>query len=315
MAEKSKEQYYLPPPKLGKWEGFSKFVWDSDSSQFLGRTGASWAKIFIFYIIFYAALSGFFAAMLAVFYQTLNTKSPKWRLDESIIGTNPGLGFRPMPPESNVESTLIWYKGNDENNHKYWTEEIDRFLEEYKKPGLAPNVGQNKVICDYNNPPADGKVCDVPIKDWRPCTTEDGYNYKKAAPCIFLKLNKIFDWMPEFYNDSSSLPNNMPEDLKNHIENNKKPAELNTVWVSCEGENPADIEHVGPIQYIPRRGFPGYYYPFRNYEGYLSPILAVFFERPKTGVLINIECKAWAKNIHHDRQERRGSVHFELMID
>lgn len=34
-----------------------------------------------------------------------------------------------MPPESNVESTLIWYKGNDEKNWKYWADEIDRFLE------------------------------------------------------------------------------------------------------------------------------------------------------------------------------------------
>lgn len=33
------------------------------------------------------------------------------------------------------------------------------------------------------------------------------------------------------------------------------------------------------------------------------------------GVLINIECKAWARNIKHDRADRRGSVHFELMID
>lgn len=33
------------------------------------------------------------------------------------------------------------------------------------------------------------------------------------------------------------------------------------------------------------------------------------------GVLINIECKAWAHNIIHDRFERRGSVHFELMVD
>lgn len=39
-----------------------------------------------------------------------------------------GLGFRPMPPESNVESTLIWYKSTDKNNIKYWTEEIDKFL-------------------------------------------------------------------------------------------------------------------------------------------------------------------------------------------
>lgn len=34
-----------------------------------------------------------------------------------------------MPPESNVESTLIWYKGSDPKNYKYWTEEIDKFLE------------------------------------------------------------------------------------------------------------------------------------------------------------------------------------------
>lgn len=40
-----------------------------------------------------------------------------------------GLGFRPMPPESNVESTLIWFKGSNPDNYKYWTEEIDRFLE------------------------------------------------------------------------------------------------------------------------------------------------------------------------------------------
>jgi hypothetical protein len=34
-----------------------------------------------------------------------------------------------MPPESNVESTLIWYRGNDERNYKYWTEELDKFLQ------------------------------------------------------------------------------------------------------------------------------------------------------------------------------------------
>lgn len=56
--------------------------------------------------------------------------------------------------------------------------------------------------------------------------------------------------------------------------------QLNTVWVSCEGENPADIENVGPIQYFPRRGFPGYFYPFENSEGYLSPLVAVHLERP-----------------------------------
>lgn len=56
---------------------------------------------------------------------------------------------------------------------------------------------------------------------------------------------------------------------------------MNTVWISCEGENPADQENIGPINYLPFRGFPGYFYPYENSEGYLSPLVAVHFQRPK----------------------------------
>lgn len=54
------------------------------------------------------------------------------------------------------------------------------------------------------------------------------------------------------------------------------------VWVSCDGENPADKEYLGPIIYYPKdiQGFPGYYFPYLNSEGYLSPLVAVKFERP-----------------------------------
>lgn len=44
-------------------------------------------------------------------------------------------------------------------------------------------------------------------------------------------------------------------------------------------------------------------------------LLMNMFRSFPAGVLINIECKAWAKNILYDRYERRGSVHFELMVD
>ncbi|KAH9636183.1 hypothetical protein HF086_007135 [Spodoptera exigua] len=35
----------------------------------------------------------------------------------------------------------------------------------------------------------------------------------------------------------------------------------------------------------------------------------------RAGILINIECRAWARNIKYDRRERLGVVHFELMIE
>ncbi|XP_076233155.1 sodium/potassium-transporting ATPase subunit beta-2 [Calliopsis andreniformis] len=317
MEGKKVEQFYTPPPKLGKWEGFKVFLWNSETGQFLGRTGASWAKILLFYVIFYAVLAGFFGAMLTVFYQTLDPNAPKWQLDKSLIGSNPGLGFRPMPPASNVESTLIWYKASDQGNFLHWTQELDKFLEEYQKPAGSANGAQKRMVCDYGKPPAPGKVCDVDMTNWGKCTKQNQYGYSKSAPCIFLKLNKIFGWEPVYYNDTKNLPSTMPADLQEHIkqEADADSNRLATVWVSCAGENPADIENMGAIQYIPSRGFPGYYFPFTNTPGYLSPLVAVFFERPKYGVLINIECKAWAHNIIHDRFERRGSVHFELMVD
>ena len=77
----------------------------------------------------------------------------------------------------------------------------------------------------------------------------------------------------------------MPEALKRHIQDLKRedPRQLNTIWVSCEGENPADQENIGPIQIIPRQqGFPGFYYPYENAEGYLSPLVAVHFMRPRS---------------------------------
>jgi Sodium / potassium ATPase beta chain. len=50
--------------------------------------------------------------------------------------------------------------------------------------------------------------------------------------------------------------------------------------VSCEGENPADVENMGTLSYYPWKGFPGYFFPFQNTEGYLAPVIAVHFESP-----------------------------------
>ncbi|XP_037928238.1 sodium/potassium-transporting ATPase subunit beta-2 isoform X2 [Teleopsis dalmanni] len=299
------------PFKLGK------FLYNSDNGTVMARDSESWAKIGVFYTAFYGVLAALVAICMWAFFQTLDPRIPKWTLESSIIGTNPGLGFRPLPPEDNVESTLIWYKGTQHENYKHWTDSLDKFLDVYKVPGLTPGRGQNIYNCDYNQPPPKGQVCDVDIKSWLPCVKENNYSYHKSSPCVFLKLNKIYGWIPEYYNDSRTLPKEMPKNLKEYISNveTTENHKMNTIWVSCEGENPADQENIGPVDYLPIRGFPGYFYPYQNSEGYLSPLVAVHFQRPKNGIIINIECKAWARNIVHDRKERIGSVHFELLID
>lgn len=91
----------------------------------------------------------------------------------------------------------------------------------YRRRGEEVVGSQNRQHCDYDSRPSEGKVCEIDISSYNPCTTDNEYNYKKSAPCIFLKLNKIFNWKPDFYNDTNKLPKSMPEDLKTHILNEK----------------------------------------------------------------------------------------------
>lgn len=316
MADKDKEQYYAPPPKRSTGEQIRQFLWNSETHQFLGRTAGSWAKILLFYLIFYLILCIYWGGLWMIFDKiAINPSRPKFMLKESLIGNNPGLGYRPMPSEEYVESALIWFKQSD-YGFVNWTNQIGKFLEPYNKISKDPLLSNNVQNCSYDNPKAPGKVCRVPLDRMQPCN-QQFYKYDAGSPCIFLKLNKIYNWVPDFYNDTNHLPEKMPQELKNKIREKAKdnPKELNTVWISCGGENAADKEHIGIIHMFPQHGFPGFYFPFSNEHGYLSPLVAVWFQNPARGVLINVECKAWAKNIIYDRHDRRGSVHFELMID
>ncbi|CAH0726363.1 unnamed protein product, partial [Brenthis ino] len=306
----------MPKPKIQEFEfetkpsrktakqKFSDFIFDENTGAVLGRTPESWVLVAIFAICMATFLQHF-----------VNPRVPRLQQESSLIGTSPGLGFRPLPPD--VRSTLIWYKGTGYDSYKYWEDQLKDFLSVYKRKGQTAGAGEHIHPCKFNATTPPGKVCDVDVSGLKPCVEENHFSFHKSSPCIFLKLNRIYGWVPEFYDGIENLPEDMPVDLKSHIKNityyNSKLA--NMVWVSCHGETPADQENIGPISYFPFQGFPGYYYPYNNAEGYLSPLVAVHLQRPRTGILINIECRAWAKNIKYNRRERLGVVHFELMIE
>lgn len=60
-------------------------------------------------------------------------------------------------------------------------------------------------------------MCDFDVRLWGECSPDKHFNYHRNAPCIFLKLNRIYGWIPEFYNDTNALPEDMPSTLKDHI--------------------------------------------------------------------------------------------------
>lgn len=63
------------------------------------------------------------------------------------------------------------------------------------------------------------------IQQFAGCSPQNAYGYNKTRPCVFLKLNKIFRWVPEFYDDPMDLPEDMPTQLKAHIKE-VKPLEV-----------------------------------------------------------------------------------------
>jgi sodium/potassium-transporting ATPase subunit beta len=174
--------------------------------------------------------------------------------------------------------------------------------------------------CKRGQQPEKGKFCPFNYKDLFQdrndrCSSSNNYGYDLGTPCILVKLNRIYGWVPKPYTkEEAAKETKIPPKIKAAIEKASGPKDEG-VYISCEGENPADKENIGELSYAPSQLIHKTYFPYTNQPGYLSPFVMVQFKQPARGVLINVECKAWASNIRHERQDREGSVHFELLID
>ncbi|XP_046467296.1 sodium/potassium-transporting ATPase subunit beta-2-like isoform X2 [Neodiprion pinetum] len=227
-----------------------------------------------------------------------------------------GLGFRPISDDIN-QGSLVWYNTSNSSDVKTWKKRIDKFLDVYVNSSLLPTRGKNQRFCTNIQPVSVKTVCAFDVTGWGDCSPGGNYGYDNSTPCFFIKLNKIYGWVPSYYNGNKPLPLDMPPNIRDKIKSTNF-SNLNVVWVSCQGQNPADREMIGDIKYYPtHHGFLGYYFPFTNTPGYLSPLVAVQFSSSKKNVIINVECRAWAENIRYSgrTQNREGSVHFAFMID
>ena len=270
-------------PKEQPRQGWKEFFYDPDTGAVLTRTWKSWALITLFFVVYYACLSGFFFSMLTAFNQTLYTDRPKWQTTDSFIGKSPGLGLTP--------GHSITFNQTDGSSWKRWSDKSKELLKKYENAA----TGKSKAK------PFDlGKL--------GPCG-KDNYGYDQGKPCVFLKLSKIYGLKHEYY-DPADLPKEMPEELKKHI---ATVSAANQVWVECHGRNSADKEGITAINYYPaERGFPEKFFPYEGQDGYQDPLVAVQMEL-KPDKRIHIECKAWAKNIDHSHRYKVGMASLEIM--
>lgn len=291
-----------------KFRDCGLWIWNPQKKEFIGRSGTSWLKIGVFYLIFYGCLAGFFAAMLAGFFTTLDDSAPTQQNMYSLIKSNPGMGFRPMP---NVESTLISFDANKEETYKKYVDNIKEFLKEHNEK----IQGANYTDCQDGVSPEKGSVCEFDMtKLGDECTEENNFGYSNGTPCVLLKINRVYNWAPETFECNKSIS----EETAHAQEGRKALKDRCTydhVGITCEGESESDSDNLQDVDFYPTEGYSKAFFPYLNTKGYQSPLVFARFTKVKHGALIQVWCKLWAYNIKHHKNDKAGSIHFELLVD
>lgn len=313
-----------------KLSGLGSSLYDSKRREFLGRDGAGWGKLGVFYFFFYLGLAGFFCAMLAVFMLLSPRDAPRYYSESSRMATrsnplSPGLGFRPQP---DVEKNIIYaYKNGGGDQDKGYAESLDHYLSFYY-PDRVVQAKKVKVQNDDSDEDDDDNRKQAASDD-RPqmqpfrirnpgdCTKANSYGYNNGKPCVLVKMNKIVGFQPE--------PGASSDDKADY----KKTSCANKdggVAIHCSGEYVADIDNIGNITYISEESTSdkcGYLSKNRfPYEGkvdrqdvYQAPYIWVQFPNPKPNTLINVLCRVYGRNIYYDKKSGRALTRFQIYID
>jgi len=324
-------------------EAFKYFLYNPKTGEILSRTPLSWLKITVFYTIYYSCLAGFWLACLNIFFLTLphEDSGPKWKQDYSLIGSNPGVGLRPQNSDKRIDSQMFILQAGDKNmvptnaegegdfNADYATR-MDNFLAPYREAkAFKPPKFEDALLYQKFELKTLGDCQKMPY-GFVASATENGEDnlasQNEVAPCIFVKFNKIWDWIPnpideEYIKLKEDTEEEIPQSV---LDRRAASGDKNKVWMDCVGRNAADKEALeGNMQYFPTdAGIPVTYFPYSgktDHVGnpYLSPLVAVKITPNKKtiGQLVHVECRAYFHGAKHDAKDKIGLVQFEVLVE
>jgi len=196
MADEGKDKKGCCEKVGDGFSNFAKFLFNRETGQVMGRSGESWLKIGIFYLIFYGFLAAFFSAMLTVFLKTLENPedggAPKLT---QFIENKPGLTY------TDLGATLSAIRANDTTAtvRNGYGKRISEILNKFNAATLCPDSKTG--MADPAKPCAfDTSLLGACGKSAN--KTNFGLNDRK--PCVYVRMNKVFNWVPE---ETASTPN------------------------------------------------------------------------------------------------------------
>lgn len=204
-----------------------------------------------------------------------------------------------------IDNKHIHQKGTSLSSVPGFTDGIVKVIryKENQRKEISPYINQiEKFVKKYG---AEG------MHHLQACNLDNYWGYHSGLPCILLKLNFAVNFTADTYDDSITLPKEVPDELYDYILQLSVEDRTNRIWAAC---NFMGNETIGGIEYVPYRYYDsdGLFTMGNSYLRTISENLTeeVIQEDPAyrrvIGVQFNnlplnrdiyVKCSVWAKNI------------------
>ncbi|KAF7262077.1 hypothetical protein EG68_00645 [Paragonimus skrjabini miyazakii] len=252
-------------------------------------------KSVLYYVLFYAAITGFTAGLLGLYMNRLIDKNrPLLTGLQSALRGEPGLSVVPI---TDTGHTLIAFKNFRDDTFLIYNDALYAFMYAYED---SSQMQDSLRQCDFINNTHQSLDVDLDRSscvfnaNWAyRCNINRMFGYDDSSPCFILTLNSIYGWLPSTQNG---------------------------VTVCCHGATPNDDDLIGTLCIYDalvhdEEGcdrscglFPQQYFPYLNQESYMAPLVFLEVRDPRKNVLISIQCEL-------ENTTNPSRIEFELLVD
>ena len=298
------------------------------------RNPIAWLQLLLFYTCFYSFLVGYWALCFYVFWSNFITdEEPYYKLEESRIagfgsaGVKPGLSVIPRLPDEfdhdhgRTYHYFLYQDWNEDQldgvktNDYTWVKNIKK---EYFEQLASDN---SSVACDdESHEYHDNDVCKISLDNLgQDCGKYPyGYSNQSFSPCLFLKLNRIYQFKPEPYDYQTEMFQSLGNWINNSFVKQNIQREPRKVYISCHGINEETEDKIlGKFRFFPSdAGISFRYFPYHSLKQIpRSPVVALQLlpDFPKNQEIV-MDCYPFFKNVVHDRKSRQGIFRLHIKV-